>query len=84
MFAAALRDSTAPAELLGAGWLGGGELLCLLSALSAVSLPAAGGLTPAKSAPMISVTGPGLPVGGAGSASVFWPAGTALSAVMTV
>jgi len=45
---------------------------------------AAGALTPAKSLPMSSVTGPGRPVCGAGSASMFAVAGVALSAVVSV
>ncbi len=45
---------------------------------------AAGGFTPAKSAPRTRVTGPGWPACGAGSASRFCAAGVALSPVISV
>ena len=45
---------------------------------------AAGAFTPAKSLPMTSVTAPGWPVCGAGSASRFCAAGADLSPVISV
>ena len=45
---------------------------------------AAGGLTPVKSLPRSSVTGPAAPCCGAGSASWFCAAGVGLSAVISV
>jgi hypothetical protein len=50
----------------------------------AAGFGAAGAFTPVKSLPSISVTGPGWPVCGAGSASRFCAAGVALSAVISV